>query len=131
MFRLLTGGFALALLLGSVASAAKLDDVTNWEKEANGIDMKLAVSKDTLKLSAFSGADGTIATCKMNVDKDGVVHAEVTGVEVKGNFPAAPEKGLKFSFKWKVDGKTATLSDLKGKGIEEYKDVVEGEYKKK
>jgi len=130
MFRSLVGGLALATMIGSVVADDK-KPVVSWEKEANGVDLKLDVGKDTLKINAFMGENGVIANCKLTVDKDSVVTAEVTDVEVKGTFPAAPPKGLKFTFKWKVDGDIATLSELMGKGIEEYKEVVEGDYKKK
>ncbi len=129
MFRLLAGGLALAMMIGSAVADDK-KTVVSWEKEANGVDLKLDVGKDTLKINAFMGENGVIASCKLTVDKTGTVTAEVTDVDVKGMFPAPP-KGLKFTFKWKVDGDTATLSELMGKGIEEYKDVVEGDYKKK
>lgn len=130
MVRLLAGGFVLALVFGS-AMAEDKPAVTTWEREANGIDLKLDVSKDTLKIAAFNGENGVIATCKITVDKDGVVKAKVTDVEEKGNFPPKPKVGLEFTFKWKVEGNTATLSDLTGEGLDEAKAVVEGEYKKK
>jgi hypothetical protein len=130
MFRLLASGFALTVLLGSVVAEDK-PAVVSWERESNGIDLKLEVGKDTLKFTVFNGENGAIATCKTTTDKDGVVKVTVTDVEEKGNFPAKPKKGFEFSFKWKVDGNTATLSDLKGEGLDDAKAIVEGEYKKK
>jgi hypothetical protein len=134
MVRMFAGLFALTTLIGSVVADDKKDpqDKTAeiWEGGSNGVDLKFEVGKDTLKVVASMGCNGVNFTCKKSVDKDGVVMAEVTTVEVKGMFPA-PEKGLKFTFKWKVDGDTATLSDLKGKGIEEYSNVIEGKYTKK
>ena len=53
-----------------------------------------------------------------------VVTSEVTDVEVKGNFPAAPKKGDKISFKWVVKGDVATLSDFKGDGADGVGPVV-------
>ena len=55
----------------------------------------------------------------------------VTGVEEKGKVPLVPKKGFEFSFKWKEAGDKATLSDLKGEGLDDAKAIVEGEYKKK
>lgn len=132
MLRLFAGGFALALLLGAAAADDKKDDkAVSWERESNGIDLKLDVSKDKLVINVFQGDNGVIATCKMKVGKDGLVEAAITKVEEKGNFPAKPKVGLEFSFKWKVSGDTATLSDLKGEGLDEARAVVEGDYKKK
>src|SRR5580698_10734439 len=109
MLRSLACGVALALFLGSVVADDKPDTVS-WERESNGIDLKLDVGKDKLKFHVFSGDNGVVVTCKMSLDKDGLVKATVTDVEEKGNFPTKPAVGMEFSFKWKVDGDTATLS---------------------
>jgi hypothetical protein len=134
MVRLLAGLFCMVALLGTVAAQDKKDTkekYVSWERDANGLDLKLDVGKETLKISASSGDNGVIATCKMIVDKSGKVMAKITKVEEKGNFPAKPKVGLEFSFKWKVNGDTATLSDLEGDEVQEAKAVLEGDYKKK
>ena len=134
MLRLFAGCFALALLLGPVAAEDKKDEKDKavvWERESNGVELKFEFGKDTFKLTAFNGDNGAIITCKTKTDKDGVVMATVTAVEEKGNFPPKPKVGFEFSFKWKADGDTATLSDLKGEGLDNAKGVLEGEYKKK
>lgn len=71
-----------------------------------------------------------MVTSKIKIEKD-VVTAEVTDVEVKGEFPAVPKKGDKMSFKWVVEADVATLTDLKGDKVEDAKLVIQGEYKKK
>ncbi|HEV3438455.1 MAG TPA: hypothetical protein VG122_13920, partial [Gemmata sp.] len=76
MFRLIASGFALTVLLGSVVAEDK-PAVVSWEREANGIDLKLEVGKDTLKFTVFNGENGAIATCKTTTDKDGVVKVTV------------------------------------------------------
>jgi hypothetical protein len=129
MFRLLAGGFALTLLVG-VVSAREEKEVVSWEREVNDIALKLDFAKEKLSIAAFNGDNGVIAKCKVTIE-DGVVKAEVTDVEEKGTFPAKPKVGLKFSFKWKVEGSTATLSDLKGDEVDDAKGVLEGEWKKK
>jgi hypothetical protein len=134
MVRLLAGGLLLALLIGPVAADDKKDSkekYVSWEREANGFDLKFDFGKDKLKLNVFNGENGVIVTCKMSMDKNGLVKATVTEVEEKGNFPQKPKIGLEFSFKWKVEGDTGTLSDLMGEGVEEAKPLAEGEYKKK
>ena len=60
-----------------------------------------------------------------------MISSEITDVEVKGNFPGAPKKGAKFSFKLEVKGDTAMLLDLKGDDVEDAKELVQGEYKLK
>ena len=69
--------------------------------------------------------------CKTKKDENGTITATVTDVTEKGNFPPTPKKGFEFSFKWKENGDTATLSDFKWEGLDEAKGIVEGEYKKK
>jgi hypothetical protein len=102
-----------------------------WARESNGLDLKIDfVNKDTVKMSAFAEDNGVIVTCKYSVT-DGVVKAKVTDVEVKGDFKNKPPKGLELKFKWKVKGDTATLDDFEAEGLEEAKQVLEGEYTKK
>jgi hypothetical protein len=135
LFRTVAGVFALALFTGPLAAEDKKDKdkpaATTWTRESNGVDLKFEIGKDTLKGTVLSGENGFIATCKITMDKEGLVKATITEVEEKGNFPNKPKVGLEFSFKWKVDGDKAELSDLKGDGVEDAKSIVEGEYKKK
>src|SRR5262249_30859460 len=133
LFRLVAGGFALALLAGTVVADDKKDKDkgTTWTRESNRIDLTFLFTKDTLTATVMSGENGFVATCKITTDKDGVVKAKITKVEEKGKFPNLPKAGIEFSFKWKVNGDTAELSDLKGDDVEDAKGIVEGEYKKK
>src|SRR5690349_2794243 len=98
LLRLFAGGFALALLVGSAAAQDKKDKAAAWEREANGVTLKLEFGKDTLKVTVFQGENGFVATCKTTTDKDGVVKATVTESTEKGNFPPTPKKGFEFSF---------------------------------
>jgi hypothetical protein len=135
LFRLVAGGFALALLATTVAAEDKKEkdksDVTTWTRETNGVDLTFEFTKDTLKGTVLIGENGFVAKAKITVDKEGVVKAKITDVEEKGKFPGLPKVGLEFSFKWKVTGDKAELTDLKGDEVEEAKPIVEGEYKKK
>jgi hypothetical protein len=131
MFRLLAAAAALSALAPAGPAQDKKDNPPVWEREANGIDLRVEFGKDTLKLSAFQGENGTVITCKTATDKDGTIKATVTEAVEKGNFPATPRKGFEFSFKWKETGDTAELSDLNGEGLDDARGVIEGEYKKK
>jgi hypothetical protein len=128
MVRVLASAIALTLLAGPVAAQ---DKKTTWERETNGVALTFEFGKDTLKVTAMQGDNGTEFTCKTTTDKDGLVKATVTESTEKGNFPPTPKKGFEFSFKWKVEGDKANVSDFKWAGLEEAKDIVEGEYKKK
>lgn len=132
MLRLLTAGFALALVAltgGSGAAEDKKDTAATWVREKEEITLKFEIGKDTAKYTVAFGENACVLKAKVTWDKD-TVTSEVTDVEVKGNFPDAPKKGAKFSFKWVVKGDTATLSDFKADN-DGAKEVVEGEYKKK
>jgi hypothetical protein len=133
MVRLLAGGFALILAVGAVAAEDKKEskDVVSWERKINDLTLTLDFGKDMLTIHAVNGCNGVTAKCKMTKEKDGTVKATITGVETKGQFPVVPKKGLEMTFKWKETGKTATLSDFTGEGLDEAKGAVEGEYEKK
>jgi hypothetical protein len=78
-----------------------------------------------------AGDVGFVMTSKYEKDADGIYHCEVTKFEKKGDFPAAKEKGYKFSFKLEVKDKAIVMSDLNGDDInEDQKKAVEGEYEK-
>lgn len=134
MFRLFVSGLALAVLAltGPVSGDDKKDKekFTVWTREINGIDLTFEMGKTTAKYHVSSGDNGCVVTAKVKYDKD-TVTSEVTDVDVKGNFPNAPKKGDKMSFKWAVKDDVATLSDLTGEGTENAKNVIEGEYKLK
>ncbi len=130
--------FAFAALLVASAGPAAGDEKKDkkatgpagvWVREAGGIDLKLDFTggKGSLKASMFKGDDGINTTCKYEI-KDGVVKAEVTAVEEKGNFPNKPPVGFAFGFKWAAKGDTAVLSDLTGDVAEDAKPIIEGEW---
>ena len=135
LVRIVAGVLALSVFGGlSVAQDKKdkeKDKPAIWERESSGVNLTFEFGKDTLKGTVLSGDNGFIAKGKMTIDKDGLVKVKLTEVEEKGNFPNKPAVGLEFSFKWKVDGDKAELSELKGDGVEDAKPLVEGEYKKK
>jgi hypothetical protein len=134
MLRLLTAGFALALVAltsGFATAEDKKDEkATAWVREVGDVTLTFEMGKDTAKYTVAFGENAAIITAKLKWDKD-TVTSEITDVEIKGNFPNAPKKGEKVKFKWVVKDDVATLSDLTGDNTEGSKDVVEGEYKKK
>lgn len=128
MFRLLAGGFALALVALSAGADEKKGPKTTWVRETNGVDLKFEIGKDTATFNVFVGENGVVITAKLTKEKD-VVTAEFTDVKEQGTFPNKPKKGDKISFKWTEKDGVAKLSDFKGDG--EAKEIVEGEYKLK
>lgn len=134
MFRLLAAGFALALVTlngGSGAAEEKdKDKAATWVREVGEITLTFEIGKDTAKYTVAAGENAAIISAKITRDKD-TIKSEVTDVEIKGNFPGAPKKGDKVSFKWVIKDDKATLSNLEGDNTDSARDVVEGEYKKK
>jgi hypothetical protein len=103
-----------------------------WAKESEGFSLELKFEKDSVLNTVVKAGDNEITVvAKYTVDKDGKLSLEVTDVKEKGTFPTKPEKGTKYSFKLKVDGDKAKLTDFEMPNAEGAKDVVEGEYKKK
>ena len=139
MLRLLTT-FALCTLVGVTFADDKKDDEKKttpafsgkWVREADGFDLSFSFEKEgKMMLDVKSGENVLTITTTYSVDKENNVTAEITDVKMKGNFPTKPEKGSKFSFKFKVDDKTAKLSDFDIHDGDGAKAIVEGEYKKK
>ena len=77
MVRFLVGALTVVL---SAGLAAAQDKKTTWEREFNGVNLTFEFGKDTLKVTALQGENGTVFICKSNIDKDGLVTAVVTDV---------------------------------------------------
>lgn len=103
-----------------------------WTKETNGIVVDVKFGKDgEVAFIASAGENGVTVNCKYTLEKDGTLKAKVTGTEEKGSFPQKPKDGTEFSFKFKIDGKSAKLTDFESKEIGDAKDAIEGEYTSK
>jgi hypothetical protein len=105
----------------------------SWVKKEGELKLEFA-DKDTLKIAPHGNDDVLVIVCGYTLEK-GQVKAEVNGFEGKDE---AKEKvkeklpvGSKFSFKWKVDGDTCTLDDVKGDHADLLKGHLEGKYGKK
>ena len=139
MFRSL---LAVAVLTGvAVAADEKKPDQKKadkpvlkgtWTKEANGVTVDVKFGKEgEVAFIATAGDNGVTVNCKYTVEKDGTIKAKVADTKEKGSFPNVPKDGSEFSFKLKVDGKAAKLTDFESKDLEGAKDAVEGEYTRK
>jgi hypothetical protein len=105
-----------------------------WEKKDAEPTLEFT-GEDKLTIFPHGSSVEIQIDCSYAVTKDGIVEAEITRLggsadvveKVKGSAPV----GLKFRFKWKVEGDKATLDDLDGKDVEHVKQHLEGEYTKK
>ncbi len=102
-----------------------------WAREVEGFDISFTFKPDVLTVVVENGGNGITCKCKYTVDKDGKVKATITEIEEKGEFAAKPKKGLEMSFKFKIDGKKATLEDFDAENAEAAKPIMEGEYESK
>jgi len=104
-----------------------------WTREIeSGAVLKLDFTKkDELTMTVSANDASLIISAKIKIDKDGTIKATATNVEKKGDFPVEIKKDFECSFKIKIDGKTAKVSDYTANdGEEQGKHAVEGEYKK-
>ena len=130
---------ALFASLGSIRAedgkdpkADKAKPTGVWVKEADGLKLSFDFGKaDIVVVTAAMGESALILTCKYTVEKDGLIKAKTTGIDVKGEFPLKPKDDYSFEFKLKADGKTAKLTDFDAsEEADKAKGVVEGEYAK-
>jgi hypothetical protein len=131
--RPLAVAFVLAVAVPAMADdkfdAKKLKG--NWAREVQGTKL-LYKFKDEGKMEAHltpQGADKPIvASVDYTVDKDSVLTGVITKIENGGD--GGPQKGDKFSMKVEIGKETMIVSDFKGVGDNDVKQLVEGEYKK-
>lgn len=135
MLRIALAGLAVVFALGTVTQAddkkaeGKSKLKGTWVREAEGLEIKIAfVKADEMTISVTAGDNGLKVTGSYKVEKDGTIKGTIKNVEEKGEFPSKPEKGQEFSFKFKIDGKKASLSDFEAGDDEGAKTVMEGDY---
>src|SRR5262245_9773691 len=126
--RTLTVFALLAIAPMAVADDKELKGA--FTKKAGDFDLTFEFKKDGIVVFKMTnGTDGCEMESKYTRDKDGVIKAEVTSFEKKGNFGVEKDKGYKFAFKAKINNKKLEISDLEGDDIgEEAKQLVHGEY---
>ncbi len=141
MTRLLTALFAAALFAGFAPVRAEdkkdpKDDKAKptgvWVKESDGLKLSFDFSKpDVVIVIAAAGENALVLTSKYKIEKDGLIKATTTKIEVMGEVPVKPKDGYNFEFKIKIDGKKAKIGDFgASEEAEKGKEVVEGEYEK-
>jgi len=134
MFRSL---LALVVVVGFAVAEdkkpeAKAELKGTWTKEGDEHTLEVKFPKaGELVVIAAAGENGVTVNCKYTREKDGTIKATIKNTVEKGSFPQVPKDGATFSFKLKVDGKMAKLSDFESKDLEGAKDVMEGEYTSK
>lgn len=101
-----------------------------WTKDADGLKLVFDFSKaDKVMIIAAAGENSLVIDCKYTVEKDGLIKATSTKIEVKGEFPVKPKEGYTMQFKIKVDGKKAKVSDFDAsEDADNARGAVEGEY---
>jgi hypothetical protein len=105
----------------------------SWVKKEGELKIEFA-DKETLKIAPHGDPEMLLIQCSYSVEK-GEVKAKVTGYEgkeeVKEKVKEKLPVGTSFSFKWKADGDTANLDEVKGDQADLLKSHLEGKYEKK
>jgi hypothetical protein len=141
MFRCATA--ALLVVLASVPFAPAADkpakaEKTNkpigtWTHTVNEFTVAFTIKPHGLTVEvAKSDAESLTMNAAYGVTEDGVLFGVITKVDKKGT-DEGPEKGDLFSFAYKVDGETLTVSDLNGSKppSDPARQLIQGEYKAK
>lgn len=121
----------------ALADEKKDDKLTlsgNWDKKDAELKIEFA-DKKVMKILPHGDKAMITIVCEYTVDKEGHVKATVTELEaneeIKKKVQAHVPVGLKFDFKWKAEGDTAKLEDLKGDNTDTLKSRLEGDFEKK
>jgi hypothetical protein len=112
------------------ADEAKTSVLTGaWTREVDDVEIVLNFQpKNTLQATVTIGDHQLKTENSYTVDKKGNIQAEIKSVKTQGDFPAEVIKGLKYSFKFEVHGKTATVSEFIMAGMAEASNLMEGKY---
>lgn len=129
---------AVALLAPFTLADDKKDEKAattgSWKKK-DGQTIVEFVDKGELKLHPHGDKEEIVVECSYTVDKKGVVKAKVTGhagkEEIKKKLKEVLPVNTEFTFKWTLDGETASADDLEGKDVDGLKTHLEGKYEKK
>ncbi|HBI42249.1 MAG TPA: hypothetical protein DDY78_05240 [Planctomycetales bacterium] len=141
MFRCATA--ALLVVLASVPFVPAADkpakaEKTNkpigiWSHTVNEFTATFTIKPHGLTFEvAKSDAESLTVHAAYGVTEDGVLFGVITKIDKKGT-DEGPEKGDLFSFGYKVDGETITVSDLNGSKppSDQARQLIQGEYKAK
>jgi hypothetical protein len=126
---------ALFCFAGTAVAEEKKSDSKKpmgaWTKKADSFDIKFAFKKDDVMVFTMASTNESCEmTSKCTFGKDGAVKCKVTKFTKNGNFPEIQE-GFEFSLKFVAKDKTAKISDLEAKGVDDAaKSIVEGDYDK-
>ena len=127
---------ALATLLVLVSGAAGVDEkgtaksrpVGIWKRSAGDNSITFTIKGDTLHVVVKAGGNTTEVDADYGVSKDEVLFARINQSKKEGD---GPSEGDLFSFRFRVENDTLTVSELKTHNDSaEAKELVQGEYKR-
>jgi uncharacterized protein (TIGR03067 family) len=105
-----------------------------WGKKDG--QLKIEFADKGVMMIAPHGDSACVVLCNYTVEKEGLVEVKVTGFEgneeTKKKLQERVPVGLKFTFKWKVNGDAARLDDLMGDDhVEMMKSHLEGDFEQR
>jgi hypothetical protein len=134
MMRLTTMALAMLLLLvgsmpgADVKEAGKRKPVGTWKRTVGDHAITFQIKGDSLQVILKGGENVKEIDADYGVSKDGVLFGRISKVKQEGD---GPSEGDLFSFRFKIDNHTMTVSELKTHNDSaEAKQLVEGEYQK-
>ena len=134
MARWTTVALGMLILVVSATPAADEKDagkkkpLGTWKRTAGDNSITFTIRGDTLHSVLKAGANTLEIDADYGVSKDGVLFGRISKVKKKGD---GPSEGDLFSFRFKTDNDTLTVSELKTPNDSaEAKELVQGEYQK-
>jgi hypothetical protein len=104
-----------------------------WAKKDAELKIEFA-DKGTLKIVPHGDEEMIVFLCSYTVEK-GTVKVKITSYEgkqeIKEKLGEKLPVGTEFTFKWQINGDSATLDDVKGDKAEVFKTHLEGTFEKK
>jgi hypothetical protein len=104
-----------------------------WGKKDGKLTIEFA-DHGIMKIAPH-GDSACAVVCSYRAEKDGLLKVKITGFEgneeTKKKLQERVPVGLKFTFKWKVNGDAARLDDLMGEHVEMMKSQLEGDFEQK
>jgi hypothetical protein len=106
----------------------------SWEKKDAEPKLKFSAEGE-LTIYPHGDSVNLKIECSYTVTKEGLVKAEVKSLDGSEKVVEQAKNvvpvGLKFQFKWKVDGDAATLDEIEGKDTDAIEGHLKGDYTKK
>lgn len=122
----------LSTLVLNAADPKAKKPTGKWVREVGDAKVSFDIHKEKLHFSMNVEGQSMKVDATYEVDKENVIKGKITKIEKKG-LEGGPNEGDTFSFKFKVEDGTLTVSEVRGADGQEIqgqaKELIEGDYK--